>query len=51
MSTYAFRQVAEVDTLVNKYAGDYKTMTKKLEAKYHDYGKHKAIEVAYLWLI
>jgi len=31
-------KIDDVDKLVLKYAGDYKTMTKKLEAKYSDYG-------------
>lgn len=28
----------EVDSIVSKYYGDYKTLTKKLERKYQDYG-------------
>jgi hypothetical protein len=28
----------EVEKILKKYAGDYKSMTKKLESKYNDYG-------------
>jgi len=31
-------KMEEVDKILLKYAGDYKTMTKKLESKYNDYG-------------
>ena len=31
-------QVDKVAAAIKRYAGDYKTMTKRLEAKYNDYG-------------
>lgn len=31
-------KMSDVDMILQKYAGDYGTMTKKLESKYHDYG-------------
>jgi len=35
---HAPEKIHEVDSIVSKYYGDYKTLTKKLERKYQDYG-------------
>eukprot|EP00520_Triparma_pacifica_P015276 CAMPEP_0118650158 /NCGR_PEP_ID=MMETSP0785-20121206/10096_1 /TAXON_ID=91992 /ORGANISM="Bolidomonas pacifica, Strain CCMP 1866" /LENGTH=358 /DNA_ID=CAMNT_0006542511 /DNA_START=155 /DNA_END=1231 /DNA_ORIENTATION=- len=35
---HAPEKIHEVDNIVSKYYGDYKTLTRKLERKYQDYG-------------